>query len=201
MSFFGRPAEPKDIEVPNLPADSTSQLAFSPTADLLAVASWNNEVRLYEVSPQGQAVGKASYSHEGPALSVQWSKVSPLGVSPCGSAIVRSRLATETDVVGLAPALVGPSRPTGWYEVHLWRCRQSRSDDGRDDRSDTTGQYLVSPLARLFSLPQTHTIALNQPDRSLNTTNRSSVSSGSKRTAKACWVSRYFHAFPNLRRD
>ena len=76
MSFFGRPAEPKDIEVPNLPSDSTSQLAFSPTADLLAVASWNNEVRLYEVSPQGQAVGKASYSHEGPALSVQWSKVS-----------------------------------------------------------------------------------------------------------------------------
>lgn len=78
MSFFGRPAEPKDIEVTNLPSDSTSQLAFSPTADLLAVASWNNEVRLYEVSPQGQAVGKASYSHEGPALSVQWSKVRKL---------------------------------------------------------------------------------------------------------------------------
>ncbi|CEQ41585.1 SPOSA6832_03312 [Sporobolomyces salmonicolor] len=78
MSFFGaRPAaalEPKDIEVPNLPSDSTSQLAFSPTADLLAVASWSNEVRIYEVNPQGQAIGKAAYSHEAPALSVQWSK-------------------------------------------------------------------------------------------------------------------------------
>ncbi|BGP25762.1 mRNA export factor [Rhodotorula toruloides] len=78
MSFFGaRPAaslEPKDIEVPNLPTDSTSSLAFSPTADILAVASWSNEVRLYEVNSQGQAVGKAAYSHEGPVLGVQWSK-------------------------------------------------------------------------------------------------------------------------------
>ncbi|GAA5825164.1 hypothetical protein JCM11251_006126 [Rhodosporidiobolus azoricus] len=78
MSFFGaRPAaalEPKDIEVPNLPNDSTSQLAFSPVADFLAVASWSNEVRVYEVNPQGQAIGKAAYSHEAPALCVDWSK-------------------------------------------------------------------------------------------------------------------------------
>lgn len=82
MSFFGaRPAaalEPKDIEVPNLPTDSISALAFSPTADILAVASWSNEVRLYEVNPQGQAVGKAAYSHEGPVLDVTWSKVGSL---------------------------------------------------------------------------------------------------------------------------
>jgi len=86
MSFFGaRPAaalEPKDIEVPNLPADSISAVAFSPTADILAVASWSNEVRLYEVNPQGQAVGKAAYSHEGPVLDVTWSKVRSLGSPP-----------------------------------------------------------------------------------------------------------------------
>lgn len=48
MSFFNTPAapaEPKDLEVGNLPTDSTSQLSFSPNADLLAVASWSNEVR------------------------------------------------------------------------------------------------------------------------------------------------------------
>lgn len=86
MSFFGaRPAavlDPKDIEVPNLPADSISAVAFSPTADILAVASWSNEVRLYEVNPQGQAVGKAAYSHEGPVLDVTWSKVRSLGSPP-----------------------------------------------------------------------------------------------------------------------
>ncbi|KAL8286993.1 hypothetical protein RQP46_003999 [Phenoliferia psychrophenolica] len=80
MSFFNsasslqKPPEPKDIEVPNLPTDSTSSIAFSPTADFLAVASWSNEVRIYEVNSQGQAAGKAAYNHEGPALCVEWSK-------------------------------------------------------------------------------------------------------------------------------
>ena len=79
MSFFGSPAVPpeaKDIEVANLPTDSVSDIAFSPTADLLAVSSWNNEVRIYEVNAQGGTVGKAGYSHEGPVLCVGWSKVS-----------------------------------------------------------------------------------------------------------------------------
>jgi len=109
MSFFGRPAEPKDIEVPNLPSDSTSQLAFSPTADLLAVASWNNEVRLYEVSPQGQAVGKASYSHEGPALSVQWSKVS----SNTFQLFARFQVLAKLSTLWMN---------SGWYEMYFGRC-------------------------------------------------------------------------------
>lgn len=50
MSFFGAQpvvqVEPKDIEVTNLPNDSISALAFSPTQDLLAIASWSNEVSL-----------------------------------------------------------------------------------------------------------------------------------------------------------
>lgn len=56
MSFFGAgssttPAAPtpaasdvKDVEVSDPPADSISRVAFSPAADVLAVASWNNEV-------------------------------------------------------------------------------------------------------------------------------------------------------------
>jgi mRNA export factor len=50
MAFFGasRPAavapEVKDIEVVDPPEDSISRVSFCPTADILAVASWNNEV-------------------------------------------------------------------------------------------------------------------------------------------------------------
>lgn len=52
MSFFGAPrnqttaapAEVKDIEVVDPPDDSISRIAFCSTADILAVASWNNEV-------------------------------------------------------------------------------------------------------------------------------------------------------------
>lgn len=38
------PAE-KDIEVADPPTDSISSVAFSPTADYLAVGSWDNNVR------------------------------------------------------------------------------------------------------------------------------------------------------------
>ncbi|KZT41768.1 Poly(A)+ RNA export protein [Sistotremastrum suecicum HHB10207 ss-3] len=64
----------KDIEVADAPTDSISSLAFSPTADYLAVGSWSNEVRIYEVGQSGQTQGKAAYSHEQPVLSVCWNK-------------------------------------------------------------------------------------------------------------------------------
>ena len=56
MSFFGSStsgtgaasstatAADKDIEVVDPPTDSVSSLAFSPQADYLAVASWDNNV-------------------------------------------------------------------------------------------------------------------------------------------------------------
>jgi mRNA export factor len=81
MSFFGAKAPVKaavneatanDVEVPNGPPDSVSGLSFAPNADYLAVSSWDNQVRIYEV---GQAItGKAAYSHEAPVLDVCWSK-------------------------------------------------------------------------------------------------------------------------------
>ncbi|GJE94513.1 WD40-repeat-containing domain protein [Phanerochaete sordida] len=82
MSFFGAsssstpataPAE-KDIEVSDPPTDSISSLSFSPQADYLAVGSWNNEVRIYEVGANGQTQGKAMYGHQGPVLDVCWNK-------------------------------------------------------------------------------------------------------------------------------
>ena len=44
----------KDIEVSDPPPDSVSSLAWSPQADFLAAGSWDNNVRIYEVSPGGQ---------------------------------------------------------------------------------------------------------------------------------------------------
>ncbi|KAJ7510440.1 WD40-repeat-containing domain protein [Mycena galericulata] len=64
----------KDVEVVDPPGDSISSLAFSPQADFLAVGSWDNSVRVYEVGAGGKSQGKAMYQHEGPVLSVCWSQ-------------------------------------------------------------------------------------------------------------------------------
>jgi len=82
MSFFGAstttnpaaaPAE-KDIEMADPPTDSISSMALSGQADYLAVGSWDNSVRIYEVLAGGQTAGKAMYQHQGPVLSVCWNK-------------------------------------------------------------------------------------------------------------------------------
>ncbi|KAL8287162.1 hypothetical protein RQP46_003614 [Phenoliferia psychrophenolica] len=77
MSIFGaaaKPAEVKDVEVKNIQADSVSSISFAPNADYLAVASWSNEVRIFQVGQGGQSEGKAQYTHEAPVLCVDWSK-------------------------------------------------------------------------------------------------------------------------------
>jgi len=80
MALFGTPTSrfstsaDKDIEVPQPPGDSISSLAFSNQADYLAVGSWDNSVRIYDVGTNGQAQGKAMYQHDGPVLGVCWNK-------------------------------------------------------------------------------------------------------------------------------
>ncbi|KAJ7183201.1 WD40-repeat-containing domain protein [Mycena filopes] len=64
----------RDVEVADPPGDSISSLAFSGQADFLAVGSWDNSVRIYEIGPAGKSQGKAMYQHEGPVLSVCWSQ-------------------------------------------------------------------------------------------------------------------------------
>ncbi|KAG1177201.1 hypothetical protein G6F70_002846 [Rhizopus microsporus] len=64
----------KDFEVANPPTDGVSGIDFSTQADYLAVSSWDNQVRIYEVQASGNTIPKASYAHEGPALCVAWSK-------------------------------------------------------------------------------------------------------------------------------
>lgn len=65
----------KDIELTAPPEDSVSDISFSSQSEHLAVASWDKKVRIYEISATGSSVGKAVYEHEGPVLSVVWSKV------------------------------------------------------------------------------------------------------------------------------
>ncbi|KAF2204714.1 Poly(A)+ RNA export protein-like protein [Delitschia confertaspora ATCC 74209] len=62
----------KDVEVAELPGDSISDLAFSPTNDHLAVASWDKKVYIYEVGASG-AQGKWSFEMGGPVLGCAWS--------------------------------------------------------------------------------------------------------------------------------
>ncbi|KAL0639630.1 RNA export factor gle2 [Maublancomyces gigas] len=64
----------KDIELTAPPEDSVSDISFSSQSEHLAVASWDKKVRIYEISATGSSVGKAVYEHEGPVLSVVWSK-------------------------------------------------------------------------------------------------------------------------------
>ena len=67
-----------DVALNNPPEDSISDLAFSPQADYLAVASWDKKVRIYEINASGGSEGRAMFEHEAPVLSCHWSPVSCL---------------------------------------------------------------------------------------------------------------------------
>lgn len=69
------------------PPDSISKMAFAPTIsslaggqDLLAVASWDNNVRIYSVRNDGFSEPKAMYSHDKPVLDLTWHSVSTLQI-------------------------------------------------------------------------------------------------------------------------
>ncbi|TXT05972.1 hypothetical protein VHUM_03733 [Vanrija humicola] len=62
------------MELTQPPPDSVSKISFSPTQDILAVASWDNHVRLYSVASNGQSDAKAAYNHEAPVLDLAWTK-------------------------------------------------------------------------------------------------------------------------------
>ncbi|KAL9052071.1 MAG: hypothetical protein Q9162_005642 [Coniocarpon cinnabarinum] len=64
----------KDVEIKDVPDDSISSIRFSPTAELLAASSWNKQVRIWEISNDGQSNPRTLLSHEGPVLDCAWSK-------------------------------------------------------------------------------------------------------------------------------
>ncbi|CAP73630.1 uncharacterized protein PODANS_2_9930 [Podospora anserina S mat+] len=67
-----------DVALANGPEDSISDIAFNPnpadTKDLLAVASWDKKVRIYEIMSNGQGEGRVAYDHDGPVFSVDFFK-------------------------------------------------------------------------------------------------------------------------------
>lgn len=80
----------QDVEVQQPPTDGITDLSFNPNQssqqDFLTVASWDKKVRLYEVTPQGQAQPRHAYDHEGPVFSVDWFKVITYrAAAPCPS--------------------------------------------------------------------------------------------------------------------
>lgn len=67
-----------DVPLSDPPGDGISDLAFSPAPngpDFLAVASWDNKVRIYEIAPNGQSQGRHAYEHTQPVLNCDFSKV------------------------------------------------------------------------------------------------------------------------------
>jgi mRNA export factor len=68
----------KDIQFSSPPEDSISALSWSPAANHLAVASWDNKVRIYDVTRNPSGEGRAAIDFGGPALSCDWSKASML---------------------------------------------------------------------------------------------------------------------------
>lgn len=68
-----------DVALSNPPTDTISGLAFSHgqnPSDFLAVSSWDQKVRIYEISATGQSEGRHAYDHGKPVFDVDFSKVS-----------------------------------------------------------------------------------------------------------------------------
>lgn len=65
----------RDVELANGPGDSISDLCWSPVSSHLAVASWDQKVRIYEVNSVGSGEGRAFIDFDGAVLNCHWSKV------------------------------------------------------------------------------------------------------------------------------
>ncbi|KAL1864874.1 RNA export factor gle2 [Diaporthe australafricana] len=133
----------QDVEVQSPPTDGITDLSFNPNQsapqDFLTVASWDKKVRLYEVTPQGQAHPRHAYDHEGPVFSVDWFKDGSKIVSASADKQVKlCDLATQQTmqvaaheqpirVVRCFEANGTPMIATGSWDktVKYWDCRQS----------------------------------------------------------------------------
>jgi mRNA export factor len=83
-TLFGKPAATaasvagdlsKDVQLASPPEDSISALSWSPVANHLAVSSWDDKVRIYDVTNSPTGNGVAVIDFGGPPLDCDWSKV------------------------------------------------------------------------------------------------------------------------------
>lgn len=97
-----------DRALPQPPNDTISCMSWSPVNNHLAVSSWDNSVRIYEVAPTGDAQPRAMYEHEQVCLSCAWWPDGTKVISGGGDNAVRSYdLATGQQVqIGGHDALV-----------------------------------------------------------------------------------------------
>jgi len=87
----------QDAVFPEPPGDSISALAWSPAGNIIAAASWDKSVRIWEVSPQG-VQARMAYNHEGPALCCGFSKDGQRIVSGgCDNKVKMKTLATQQE--------------------------------------------------------------------------------------------------------
>jgi len=71
-------ADPQDVAAPGPPSDGISCLAWSPVQDVLAAGSWDQTVRLWEVSEKSpnelNVESRLTLQHEAPVLSCCYTK-------------------------------------------------------------------------------------------------------------------------------
>lgn len=164
------------------PEDTVSDIQFSPTADYLAVASWDKKVRIYEVNEQGQSQGKTAIECEAPALGCAWSddgtKVVAVGADKhfrmmdlgSGSTTPQSLLAHEQPIKCCKFATINGSSYliTGSWDkkVKYWDLRQQNPITTLDcqDRvytMDVKNQLLVIGTADRYI----NVVNLNEPQK------------------------------------
>lgn len=75
VSVNPAPTLSNDVPLGNDPEDSITALSWSPAANYLAVAAWDNKVCIHEVNQRLAGQGRALIDFDGPVLSCDWSKV------------------------------------------------------------------------------------------------------------------------------
>ncbi|KAJ2982663.1 hypothetical protein NQ176_g1242 [Zarea fungicola] len=66
-----------DVALSDPPTDTITALSFSPgqnQQDFLAISSWDNKVRIYEIAGNGQSQGRHAYEHSQPVFDCDFSK-------------------------------------------------------------------------------------------------------------------------------
>ncbi|TFK45799.1 WD40 repeat-like protein [Heliocybe sulcata] len=107
----------KDAEIAEPPADSISSLCFSPNADLLAVGSWDNYIRVYEVASNLMSRGVAMSAHQGPVLGVCWNKDGTRILSGGADNLARV-FDVQTGQSSQVAAHDAPVKSVRWIESH-----------------------------------------------------------------------------------
>ncbi|OAA33568.1 WD40 repeat-like-containing domain protein [Moelleriella libera RCEF 2490] len=92
-----------DVALSDPPTDSISDISFAPQrngSERLAVSSWDNKVRIYDIAPNGSSQGYHAYEHSQPVLSCAFSPVRLCGQTRASTLITlagESQQFTEQD--------------------------------------------------------------------------------------------------------